>query len=319
MDFKDKKRSVVGILILTVIFALVSIFSVSDMFSGIKTEEKLKKTDYMLLLENELEIEFNSEDDFINFDLVNYEMVVEPTKYQYYYKPCFDFVIERDGVVITNRLSEEFDILGLKTGLKITKIGEEVLAGKGYFEILELLYSKEENEIKEFTFSDNSKISYEYKNYYSTYLYEEENNVLTLYNLDNLTTKAVYDLVTSYEDVTLDLSKASVTTYDGVVNFLSLFSSKDEVLFQTPEGVIGQKGRKIDSLNIIVKDNTDNGILFVLTTIKTLNSNIKIDKTDLNTTHFFTVNKLRSANYTIYLKNYLLQTKTNSNSGETVL
>ena len=116
---------------------------------------------------------------------------------------------------------------------EITKINDSVLAGKTYFEILDLLYSKNLDDEKQFTLSDGSKITYKYQNYYSTYEYNLEENTLYLYNLDNLTAKGIYDLVNTYKDVSLDLSKATVTTYDGVVNFLSLFSLKNEVLFKT--------------------------------------------------------------------------------------
>jgi hypothetical protein len=67
-----------------------------------------------------------------------------------------------------------------------------------------------------------------------------------------------------------------------------------------------------------VKDNNDEGILFVLTCIKNLNSNINIDKKDLNTTKFHALKELKSSNYTVYLKNYLLETNSNS-SGEIVI
>ena len=318
MDLKNNKRSIIGLLIITVIVGFLAVVAVSRMDFGIKDDGKIKKTDYMLLLEKELEIEFNSEDDFVNFATINYDLVVEPTKYKYYYKPCFDFVIVSDGVIITNQLSKEFDEFGFEAGMKITKINDSVLAGKTYFEILDLLYSKKLDDEKEFTLSDGTKITYKYQNYYSTYEYNVEENTLYLYNLDNLTAKGIYDLVNTYKDVKLDLSKATVTTYDGVVNFLSLFSYKNEVLFKTPEGVIGQKGRKIDSININVKDNNDEGILFVLTCIKNLNSNINIDKKDLNTTKFYALKELEGSSCTVYLKNYLLETNSNS-SGETVI
>ena len=316
MDLKNKNRSVVGILVITLIFGFLSVFSVVKMFSNNGEEEKLKKTDYVLLLEKELEIDLTSEDDFTNFESIDFEMVVEPTKYQNYYKPCFDFVIVRDGVILTNRLTKEFDSIGFKTGMKIVKINYEVLLGKSYFEILDLIYSKKLDETRKFIFSDGTEITYQYQNYYSSLEYNEIENKLYVYNLDNLTPRSIHDIVTEHEDLTLDLSMATVTTYEGIV---TLFSNKDEVLFKTPENIIGQPGRKINNLNIVVKDNTDEGILFALNCIKTLNSNITIDKTDLNTTQFYVLKIAKSANYTIYLKNYLLQAKSASNNNGEVL
>ena len=67
-----------------------------------------------------------------------------------------------------------------------------------------------------------------------------------------------------------------------------------------------------------MKDNKDEGILFTLTCIKNLNSNINIDKKDLNTTKFHALKELKSSNYTVYLKNYLLEINSGS-SGETVI
>ena len=148
MDLKNNKRGIIGLLIITVIVGFLAVVAVSRMDFGIKDDGKINKTDYMLLLEKELEIEFNSEDDFTNFATINYDLVVEPTKYKYYYKPCFDFIIVADGVIITNKLSKEFDDFGFETGMKITKINDSVLAGKTYFEILDLLYSKNLDDVK---------------------------------------------------------------------------------------------------------------------------------------------------------------------------
>ena len=67
-----------------------------------------------------------------------------------------------------------------------------------------------------------------------------------------------------------------------------------------------------------MKDNNDEGILFTLTCLKNLNSNINIDKKDLNTTKFYALKELEASSCTVYLKNYLLETSSNS-SGETVI
>lgn len=319
MDSKNKNRSIIGIAIITIIFGLLSVFSVIRMTMENDDGENLKKTDYILLLEKELEVELTKEDDFENFASIDYDFIIEPKKYANYYKPCFDFVIEKDGVIIKNKLAKEFDLLGLKVGTKIIKINDTDLSGKTYFEILELLYSKNENEVKKFTLNDLTELEYQYKKYYSTLEYIEEENVLYVYNFDNITARAIYDIVVSHKGVTLDLSFATVNTFDGVVNFLSLFTDKDEFIFKTPENIVGQTGRKIESLNIVVKDNADTGVLFILTALKTINSNINIDKNDLNTTHFFVVKMLKSANYTIYLKSYLLESKTAGESNGEIL
>ena len=67
-----------------------------------------------------------------------------------------------------------------------------------------------------------------------------------------------------------------------------------------------------------MKDNKDEGILFTLTCIKNLNSNINIDKKDLNTIKFYALKELKCSSCTVYLKNYLLEINSGS-SGETVI
>ena len=46
-----------------------------------KIEEEMKN-----IIKEKLDIEFNSENDFINFSSVGKELIVEPTKYKYYFK-----------------------------------------------------------------------------------------------------------------------------------------------------------------------------------------------------------------------------------------
>jgi hypothetical protein len=285
MDFKNK-RNVLGILIITIIFGALSLVSVLKLFNNDNQDKPLVKKDYVLMLEEELNITLDSEDDFVNFSNVPFDILVEPTKYQYYYKPCFDFVIVSDGVIIKNGLAKEFNSLGFKSGMKITEVNEETLFGKSYFEILELIYSKTEKEVKKFYFSDGTIIDYEYKYYENKAYYDEENNIYYVYNLDEITPKAIHEMVELHPDLTLDLSNSTVTTFGGVIDFISLFSKKNEVLFKIPENIIGQNNRKISELKINVGDNQDAGILFALTNISRINPNIKIDKTDLNTTIF---------------------------------
>ena len=316
MDLKNKRRNILGILIMTLIFGAASIISVLKMFDDQDKEKPFVKKDYVLMLEEELNISLESENDFKNFSQVPFEFLVDENKYQYYYKPCFEFVIVSDGIIIKNGLAKDFISLGFSEGMKITKINDTELAGKSYFEMLELIYSKTEKEIKKFTFSNNTTIDYEYK-YYENKMLDEELNVLSVYNFDEITTKAIHETVVAHPDLTLDLTNATVTTLDGIVNFVSLFSKKNEVLFNTPQNIIGQNGRKISELNIVVGNNNDEGILFALTSVNRINQNIKIDKTNLNTTSFYALKVLKSMDYTIYIKNALLEAKgaSSSNSG----
>ena len=123
----NKKRSVIGILIITLIFGVLSIASALRMFEGVDKEQQLQKISYILLLEEEFQIELDSENDFENFDEIGYDMIVIPTAFQYYNKPCFDFKIVNDGVIITNRLAKEFDELLFEVNDKIIDIDGEKL------------------------------------------------------------------------------------------------------------------------------------------------------------------------------------------------
>ena len=305
MDSNNKKRGIIGILVITIVFAVLAIASASKMFNNIDEQEKLQKTSYMLLLEEELGIDFVTEDDFINFQLVNYEMVIVPQTHKYYIKPCFDFVVLSDGVVITNRNAKEFDDTGWKINDKIVKINDETLKGKSYFEIVDLMLSKTET-TKKYTLSNGTEIEYKYQKATKAYEYNEAENILSIYNLDNVTTRKIHETVKEHPDLTLDLSKATVNTYEGLANFISLFSSEETPVFGNVTNEYGQKNRKIENLNIVVGNNQDKGILFALTSIKRLNSNILIDKTNLNTTQFYAVKTLLDSNCEIVIKNILL-------------
>ena len=66
MDLKYNKRYIIGILVITVIFGSFFFISMSRMLENKPTP--IKKTDYMVMLEQEYEnVEFNKEDDFWNF------------------------------------------------------------------------------------------------------------------------------------------------------------------------------------------------------------------------------------------------------------
>ena len=193
MDLKTNKRNILGILIITLIFGIFSIISFLRMSDHSQEKEDLVKKDYVLMLEQELGIKFESDNDFINFATINNDFIVEPTKYQNYFKPCFDFVIKEDGVEITNSLAKDFYDMGLEVGMKITKVNGETLSGKGYFEILEKMYAKNYEEEKKFTLSNNQEINYKYIGYDNRYNFDEENKILYLYDLDIVNQENIYE------------------------------------------------------------------------------------------------------------------------------
>lgn len=318
MDSNNKKRFGIAIALFTLIFGALSVFSIFNLSSDFpRDEEEVEKADYIVALEEKLNINLSGTDDFADFSQVGYEMLIVPTKFQYYIRPCFEFVIVKDGVVITNRLGKAFDDYNFKVGMKITKIGDQVLLGKTYFEILELIYAKNIDVVKEFTLSDDTVISYCYDNDNTNYSYDKETNTLTMYNLDKFTVRGMYELITGYENVTVDLSKANVTKYETIVNFLSLFSDSKEVLLTSPLNVIGQQNLKIANLKIVLKDTNNQSILFLATAIKAINSNIEFDRYNLNTSELYVEEIVAIGGYNIKLKDIKIinrNKKSNENS-----
>lgn len=315
------RRLVLGILIMTLIFGFLSIISMFNLYDDVDSDNKpVDKNHYSKLLENEFDIEITSENDFEIINSINYEMLVEPVKYQSYVKPCFDFMIVDDGIIITNSLSKDFYEYGLTSGMKIVSIDGISLMGKTYFEILELIYSETLEVTKVFELNDGRKINHQYK-IYKTYEnrleYIEEDNTLYVYNLDKISIRAIYDVYEEHPDLILDLSKATINKYESIKNFVSLFYRGENALFIKPENVYTSKyGFKIDNLKIVLNNNTDLGINFALTTIQKLNANIKIvaNASDeeglfLTTTHFNSVKVLENASYKVYIRNEVLQGK----------
>ena len=325
MDLKTNKRNIIGILIITLIFGAFFLISFFRMNDGNDKKEEIVNKDYVELFKEKLDIEFNSENDFINFSSVGKELIVEPTKYKYYFKPCFDFVIEEDGIKITNSLAKEFYDLGFEIGMKITAINDESIKGKDYFQIFELIYAKNYEEKKIFTINGQTTIEYTYAAYNNRYDYDAEKNVLSIYDLDVANQEVIYDFYSKNNEMVLDLSKATLNTFDGIRNFVSLFSMGKEPIFKTPEGIKGHLGRKINQLTIVLGKNIDDGVHFALTTINKINSNIKIvenindsNNITLSTTIFNGLNVINSSSYTIYIKNFLMETKSSS-SGDILI
>ena len=323
MDLKTSRRNVFGILIITLIFGIFSMLSLLDLFEN-REKDSLVKSDYITVLEKELGIQLNQNNDFDNFLSIEQEMLVVPNKYRYYYKPCFDFVIVKGGVTITNRLAKEFDELGFEVGMKIIKVNDTNLEGKSYFEILELMYAKNTGEKKVFS-HQNGQIEYTYKGYNDRFEYNEETNTLYIYNLGNVTSETIHNIYTAHPDLVIDLSMATVNTFDGVKNFVSMFSKEKESLFMIPDKILSTTPRKITGVKIVLGDNQDDGILFALTCIRSYESNVQIVKTVsdtdvvlVNNPTFDALKTLQSSTHTIYLKNYSMKAKVIETGGDVV-
>lgn len=322
MDSNNGLRKYVpGILIMTLIFLGLSIFSINNMLNKQDEKKDLIKGSYINLLEGKLNTKLEGEDEFAIFESIGYDVVVIPDKYNNYYKPCFDFVIVRDGIIIKNSTSKEFLNYPISIGSKIVKIGDIELIGLAYFDIVDLIFSKELNVSKIFTL--DTGISFEYK--YEKYSNKEEVSIsenettIKIYNLDKFSRKGIYEKATSNEKVIFDLTNASITNLDSMRNFMSYFTKGNEELFTIPSGVKSLESYKLDNATIVVGDNQDRGVLFMISSLKALNANVKIVELKEKVDEYKTYEIIQNADYTIYIYSYVLKTKSSLSNGSGVI
>ena len=125
--------------------------------------------------------------------------------------------------------------------MKITKINNIELSGKDYFEILNLIYTNELNKESIFTIENYGEITYKYTSSVDKLYYDADTNVLSFYNLDEISLKTYHKYYKDNPNLIIDLSNATVNTLEGISNFVSLYSTGNEILFKTPENIKGQK------------------------------------------------------------------------------
>ena len=316
----SKKRAVISIAIMTCVCLIVAIVSVYFMFAN-DDSPKEKDKDYISIIEKELNMDITSDDDFVGINQNGYEIHVMENKFSTYISPCFEYIIDSDKIIITRALAKEFYTYPLKVGSEIVKIDGTELNGLGYFEIEELIYGKTIGLKKEFTLSDGKVFEYTYEKYtyYSTVV--DEKIVLSIYNLDRINRQQVFNLVKNYEDVTIDLSKATVTDINSLADFISLFVTDKAPIFSFPEDIYGYKTYKLNDINLVLENNTDKGILFLLTSIKNHNSTITFDvsKDILNVMEFDCKKVIKSSNYTVTIYNQKVKAIENTSGGITGL
>ena len=317
----SKKRTVISIAIMTCVCLIVAIVSVYFMFAN-NDSTKERNKDYISVIEKELNVDITSDDDFIGINQNGFEIHVMENKFSTYITPCFEYIIDSDKIIITRALSKEFYAYPLMVGSEIVKIDGTELKGLGYFEIEELINGKALGLKKEFTLSDGKVFEYTYEKYtYYSSLINEKKIVLSLYNLDRINRKQVYDIVKDYEDVTIDLSKATVTDINSLADFISLFVTDKAPIFSFPEGIYGYKTYKLNDINLVLGNNIDKGILFTLTSIKNHNFTITFDvsKDTLNVMEFDCKKVIKSSNYTVTIYNQKVKAIENTSGGITGL
>lgn len=317
----NKKSFIPGVLILTIIFLGLSIYSIYNMFSGQgPTYGSVEEKSYVSLLEKELNIKIDKENEFEIIDSLGYEALIIPSKYKHYYKPPFDFVVLKDGAKIISRNAKEYSEYPIQIGSMIVEIDDKKLAGLKYFEILDLMYSLNENVVRKFTLSDGTSFEYTYKMNNQRYeiVSSSENEIeVKFYNLNNkfITRKGIYELVKSYEEVTFDLSSATISDYDSIVNFLSFFSNDKMSLFESPSDVFGYSSMKLHNVKIKVGNNEDKGINFIAANIKKLNSNVQFDITEFSVTSYDSSHILSGKSYDVIIYNRKLTIQKDNISG----
>lgn len=316
----SKRKYIPGILIMTLILLVFSIYAVYNMYSNLDWEPTKPVSSYIKLIENELGITLEGEDDFEKFESVGVDLLVTPKSMDSYTKPCFDFTITKEGVVVKNRLAKEFSLYPISTGDVITHVDDLDLTKLTYFEILEAMYSKENNVVKTFKLQNGTSFEYKYTNYTKRYETIEENDKITIkfYNLDNLSRKSINDLVKGFDKIVFDLSEATITKEEDIKAFVSFFSSEDQILFSNPkESVFGYKTFKLNNVSIVLGNTTDIGILFMSTIISKVNSSVgfDIEKNNLTKEKFITSTTLENASYKVYIYNYELSLKSSNNNG----
>ena len=318
MDSNNKRKYVPGILVMTIIFLGLSIFSINNMMKKSDDKKIQIKGSYQALLEERLNTKLDGEDEFSIFESIGYDLLVIPEKYNDYFKPCFDFVIARDGVVVKNHTAKEFFNYPLAIGSKIVKIGDKELKGLGYFEIIDLIYSSELNVSKIFTLENGESFEYRYENYSNkieTTILENETTI-KMYNLNNFSRKGIYEKSLNVSKVTIDLSNASVTDINSMKSFMSFFTKGNEELFAIPQGVKSLESYKLNGVTIFLGENKDTGILFMASALNALKANVIITGQTNIVDEYKTYSVLQNADYTIYLYDYVLKTK-KSLSGDT--
>ena len=324
MDSNNKRKYIPGILIMTLIFLALSIFAVNNMFKN--KEDKDDKTEqvkgsYITLLENKLNVSLVGETEFAVFESIGYDLLVVPKKYANYFKPCFDFVVVKDGIVIKNSTSKEFTKYPLEVGSKITKIGDTKLSGLGYFEILDLIYSNELNVVKKFTLSSGVTFDYTYEKYSNKedVLVTDNEVTIKLYDISKISRKGIYEKATSYDSVVFDLSNATVSDVNSMKVFMSYFTVGNQELFADPAGVKSLESYKLINAKIVLGNNKDKGVLFMVSALRALDANVTILNLNASLDEYKTYSVLENSDYTIYLYDNTLKTKKIANSGSGVI
>ena len=162
-----------------------------------------------------------------------------------------------------------------------------------------------QNNLNLLTLATGKKVDFGYKKYtyYSTKVIDKK-IVLSIYNLDRVDRKKVYDLTKEYEEVVIDLSKATVTELSSVADFVSLFALSNAKLFSSSD-IRAYKNYKLNNIQIELGKNQDKGILFTLTSIKNHNSTITFDVSleELNVVECNFKKVITSNNYKMSLYN----------------
>jgi len=286
----NKRRTVIPLAIITVIFLTFSTFLTISLF-------KDSNTDYISnyqgifdrsgVIINELKKTYKVDLDSTDLKEVseklykdNKKFIAEKSIVSDYFKPPFEFVILSDKLVVTRLTAKYAYQLGINIGDEITKVNGKKISDLKYFKIFDEIYAEELN--SKITVTINStdlEIELSAYNNSMEISSTEDAIIYTIYDLDKTLAYSLYSSIVSGTNIVINLEKATVNTLYSIKTYLSLFSNSNDVILTEPEETKGVKLYKINNnVTFVVGNNKDQGIRFLLTEIKGYNlPNVSFD------------------------------------------
>lgn len=272
----SNKRSIIAITVMTICFALISCVLIYNIFKPNGSIAVNKASDKEIyVLQDYFGKKYDKDTTIFNvLETEKTPFLIVSTKYDNYYRPCFDFEITQEGIKIIRPLSKDFYLYAFKPGDVITAIDGKSLSNLKYQEIIDLIYAKN-YAIKTFTLKDGSSYGYGYHKLDNAIeIIKDEGLKIKIYNLDYVSMSNLYNLCKEYDEVTLDLSEASLGGITSLTNFISLFSHDDDYIFK---GIKGSRALKINANIKIITGNTDDA-LFLASALKKVSSKVSFSE-----------------------------------------
>ena len=101
--------------------------------------------------------------------------------------------------------------------------------------------------------------------------------------------------------------------------FMSYFTKGNQELFASPVGMRSLESYKLNGVTINLGENIDEGVIFMASALKSLDANVTIVGLNTAVEEYKTYSLLQNADYTIYLYDYVLKTKSSSSNNGGVI